>query len=88
MLLCLFGAICHALPPVLPPDSSTFSSTLHPPNPRYHAHEQVATAKVDTAREVERDHLKFLSDERAAQWPNTIQVALGPFSAQGFALEL
>mmetsp|Transcript_18648 Transcript_18648/g.29845 ORF Transcript_18648/g.29845 Transcript_18648/m.29845 type:complete len:461 (+) Transcript_18648:98-1480(+) len=34
---------------------------------------QVATAKVDTAREVERDHLKFLSDERAAQWPNTIQ---------------
>jgi hypothetical protein len=48
----------------------------------------VATAKVDTAREVERDHLKFLSDERAAQWPNTIQVALGPFSAQGFALEL
>lgn len=35
---------------------------------------QVATAKVDTAKEVERNHLKHLSDERAAKWPNTISV--------------
>ena len=35
---------------------------------------QVATAKIDTAKEVERNHLKTLSDERAAQWPNTISV--------------
>lgn len=35
---------------------------------------QVATAHIDTAQEVERNHLKHLSDERAAQWPNTISV--------------
>lgn len=35
---------------------------------------QVATAKIDTAKEVDRNRLKQLSDERASQWLNTISV--------------
>mmetsp|Transcript_5625 Transcript_5625/g.14269 ORF Transcript_5625/g.14269 Transcript_5625/m.14269 type:complete len:461 (+) Transcript_5625:108-1490(+) len=34
---------------------------------------QVATIKIDNVKDIDRTHLKGLSDERAAQWPNTIE---------------
>ena len=60
-----------------PPKSGRQVLTSSAPAP---AASQVQTVKVDTAKEAERNHLKTLSDERAAQWPNTISVsASDPF---------